>query len=147
VLSDPVLYEFIEEAPPVSVEALAARYERLARRTSTDGTQRWLNWAICEGDGRPCGYVQATVLDDRRAWIAYVLARPRWGQGIATRATAAMIDYLGRELGVRRLLASVDARNAASIALLERLAFIQAGASEAAAVELQPADRLYVRAG
>ena len=145
MLQDPAIYAFLDEAAPASLEALEARYARMAARESPDGTQRWLNWVISEEDGPPCGYVQATVLQEGRAWIAYVLAPDRWGRGLATRATGAMIDYLEGTLGVVRCMASVDAGNARSIALLERLAFQAAPESEAVAAGVGPGDRLFIR--
>ena len=145
VLQDPAIYAFLDESAPASLLALEARYARMAARKSPDGTQRWLNWAISEREGPPCGYVQATVLQDGRAWVAYVLAPDRWGRGLATRATRAMIGYLEGTLGVVRCMASVDARNARSIALLRRLAFEAAAENETAAAGLGPGDRLFIR--
>jgi ribosomal-protein-alanine N-acetyltransferase len=145
VLQDPALYAFLDDSAPASLAALRERYARLASRRSADGTQRWLNWAICEDEQPPFGYVKATVLADGRAWVAYVLARACWGRGLATRATATMIDYLEHALGVTQCLASVDAGNAKSIALLRRLAFREAGESEAAAAGISAGDRLFVR--
>src|SRR5687768_15804343 len=42
-LRDDRLYELTDDDAPVSVEALRARYEILARRRSPDGRQAWLN--------------------------------------------------------------------------------------------------------
>jgi len=57
---DEGLWEFIDEAPPVSLLALRARYRRLESRRSADGTQLWLNWPLVLNDGSVIGVVQAT---------------------------------------------------------------------------------------
>lgn len=123
-LSDGALYEFIGERPPESVEALAARYRRLEVRTSPDGLQLWLNWALWSVlSGSYVGVVQATVHPDRLAHLAFVLFREAWGQGYAREASAATIDHLRDAWGVHDVRATVDVRNHRSIGLLTRLGF------------------------
>ncbi len=43
-LLDEKLYEFIADLPPVSVDALRARYKKFEDRVSPDGSELWLNW-------------------------------------------------------------------------------------------------------
>ena len=45
-LLDARLYAFILQEPPASIEALVARYQKLAARRSPDGSEVWLNWAV-----------------------------------------------------------------------------------------------------
>jgi RimJ/RimL family protein N-acetyltransferase len=71
----------------------------------------------------PLGYVQATVLDNGSAWVAYLLGSAHQGRGHATRATAAMLTHLESEHGTSRLLANVEVENLPSIRLLQRLGF------------------------
>ena len=125
-LSDHRLYEFIGEQAPVSVEALAERYRRLATRMSPDGREHWLNWAIgSQASGRHVGWVQATVHADRSAHVAYLLFRESWGQGFAREAATAMVEHLRDAWSVRIVRATVDVRNRRSIALLEALGFVR----------------------
>lgn len=126
-LSQPALYAHLAEAPPASVDALRSRYERLARRRSPDGAEHWLNWALfCPAEGRHVGYVQATVpVGTGSPSIAYVLFANAWGRGFAREAVTAMLDHLRDAYGAREALATVDTRNARSIALLEALGFEQ----------------------
>jgi len=140
-LQDPELYEFIADTPPVSVEALRARYERLAARRSPDGRQQWLNWAIWSGADRAyVGYVQATV-EAGNAQVAYVVFRPFWGRGHGRDAVAEMMRLLRAEFGVRRFSARVDVRNQRSRALLEALGFqCVAIHPEAEVIRGQPSD-------
>lgn len=141
-LSDPAIHRYIDETPPVSVDALAERYARLERRAPPGGGARWLNWVLVDADGSCVGYVQATV-EDGIAWVAWVLGSRWWGRGLATEAVTAMLDHLAAGPDVARFLATVDAGNARSIRLLERLGFTEADAAERAARRVLPADRLY----
>ena len=145
LLSDPVLYRYIDEAPPADVDKLRARYRRLESRTSADGGEAWLNWIVREPGQPPLGFVQATVLDDGSAWVAYLLGSAHQGRGHATRATAAMLAHLEAAHGTTRLLANVELENLASIRLLQRLGFRAATAAEAARHEPTASERIFVR--
>src|SRR5881392_2854460 len=72
LLSDPKIYRY-EGKPPSSLESLRERFQRLESRRSPDGREQWLNWVIRLQGGEAAGYVQATVHEDGRAAIAYVL--------------------------------------------------------------------------
>lgn len=124
VLGHSAIYTFIPDQPPASVSTLAARYSRLESRSSPDGTQRWLNWAIRRIKDRQCiGYVQATVHPGGTADFAFVLAPPLWGLGLAREASIAMLASLFTNLGVTAVFATVDRRNLRSSGLLVRLGF------------------------
>lgn len=123
VLDDPELYVFTDDKGPTSLEALTERLRRLESRRSPDGTERWLNWVVRSGEGAVVGYVQATVRPGGEAEIAYVFGRAHWGRGFATRACNAMLEALADDYGVTRATATLDPRNAASLALLQRLGF------------------------
>ena len=142
ILCDPELHRYMDDPPPVSLDALREHYRMLERRTSPDGLQHWLNWIVIPADGEPVGFVQATV-EATTASIAYTLARAHWGRGYATRACQLMIANLVERYGVERLVAVVEVENARSIRLLERLGF--ALAADTANVSLTPSERLFVR--
>jgi RimJ/RimL family protein N-acetyltransferase len=121
VISDPSLYEFIDNKEPASEDALRKRLARLESRKSPDGTEHWLNWIVRNSAGELVGYVQATVTPDHSAEIAYVLGRAHWRKGYAHAACAAMIGELHQSYGVTRLTATLDPANTASLALLKKL--------------------------
>ena len=121
VLSDPAIYEF-ENAPPASVEALRERYRALEARRSPDGRQLWLNWTVRLKDGDVAiGYVQATVLPDTAALVAYEFNSAWWGRGLAHEAVAAAMRELRQHLGVTRFGAVFKTANERSRRLLARL--------------------------
>ena len=147
ILCDPRQFEYLDQGAPASLEALRERYRRLESRRSGDGLEQWLNWAIARlGDeASPIGFVQATVQQDGRAWVAYEVAHALWGQGIATEATRAMIEHLIAHYAVTQCMATVDRRNERSWRLLERLGFARVDAAQAAEMKIQASDWLYVR--
>jgi [ribosomal protein S5]-alanine N-acetyltransferase len=55
--------------------------------------------------------------------LAYYIARPYWGRGLATEAARAFIDYGFNELKLNRIVASVQQGNDASAHILEKLGF------------------------
>ena len=123
-LRDDALYTFIPDDPPTSASALADRYRWLEVRRSPDGQERWLNWAVRRhAGGDYVGTVQATVLPDGTALIAYVVFTRFQRRGFAFEACQALIAYLEGDLGATTLVAEIDTRNTASIALVERLGF------------------------
>jgi ribosomal-protein-alanine N-acetyltransferase len=147
-LADPRMFEFFDHPPPPSLEALRERYRKLETRRSADRREHWLNWALVLHAGPAfdaIGCVQATVLEDRRAWVAYEVAHALWGQGLAGEAMRAVLEHLATHHGVTRCMASVDARNRRSWRLLERLGFGRAGPTQAAALEVEAGDWLYLR--
>jgi RimJ/RimL family protein N-acetyltransferase len=123
VLDDADLYAFIDDKGPASEGALRERLARLENRVSPDGSQAWLNWVVRNADGAVIGYVQATVKPDHQAEIAYVVGRNYWRRGYAFAACSAMLGALATTYGVTRATATLDPDNAASLALLRKLAF------------------------
>jgi RimJ/RimL family protein N-acetyltransferase len=124
LLGDETIYTFVPGDPPASLDALRARYERLAVRRSPDAREIWLNWAVRLGETGPyVGTVQATVRDDATALLAYELGVAYRGAGYATEACRAVLDELVAAYGIAHVRAFVDTRNERSVRLLERLGF------------------------
>ncbi len=64
---------------------------------------------------------------NRRCDIGYSLAREHWGKGYAGEAVRALLGYGFEQLGLNRVEADIDPRNAASARVLERLGFAREG--------------------
>jgi Acetyltransferase (GNAT) domain len=71
--------------------------------------------------GRLVGTAGLRPLEDLGLEIFYSLSPASWGQGYATEAARAVLDYALGPLGLPEVLAEVDEGNAASIAVIERL--------------------------
>ncbi|MGV8885504.1 MAG: GNAT family N-acetyltransferase [Microbacteriaceae bacterium] len=123
VLADPALYGFIGGEPP-TIEELARRYAAQSVGQSSDGSEWWLNWVIRhKSSGALIGFVQATVEgtpEELGADIAWVVAPAAQGQGIATEAARATIQWL-RERGVDSLGAFIHPQHRASKAVAKNL--------------------------
>ena len=61
------------------------------------------------------------------AVLAFYIARPYWGQGLATEAGRAFIEHGFHRLDLDRIIATTEVGHAASIRVLEKLAFRQTG--------------------
>ena len=87
-------------------------------------------WGLClQDDPRVIGTATLSHLDfaNGRAEIGYSQARASWGNGYVREALGALLDWAFGDLGLRRIEADVDPRNAASIRTLERLGFVREG--------------------
>jgi RimJ/RimL family protein N-acetyltransferase len=74
-------------------------------------------------NGRMIGDCYFNLMEDdpRQAEIGYTLAREAQGQGFGSEAVAALLTWAFAAFDLHRIIATVDARNTASVALLERL--------------------------
>jgi RimJ/RimL family protein N-acetyltransferase len=59
--------------------------------------------------------------------IGYTVFSPYRGQGFATEAATALLDWARRERGIRHFIASVSPDNEPSLAVTRRLGFVQTG--------------------
>jgi RimJ/RimL family protein N-acetyltransferase len=123
VLADPALHAFTGD-DPASESELHARYTRQAAGQSPDGTHGWLNWVARDrATQAPAGTVQATISDGdhgRSAELAWVIATDRQGEGLATEAAGAAMDWL-RAQGVTRFVAHIHPEHGASAAVARHL--------------------------
>jgi ribosomal-protein-alanine N-acetyltransferase len=75
-----------------------------------------------------CGLYPRRGEDDAvipgEARLAFYLARAYWRRGLATEAGRAFIQYGFGELGLSRIEAGINAKNLASIRVIEKLGFV-----------------------
>lgn len=64
---------------------------------------------------------------NRRAELGFALGRMFWGRGYMTAALPVLLEFAFERLGLHRVFADADPRNARSIRLLERLGFRREG--------------------
>jgi ribosomal-protein-alanine N-acetyltransferase len=96
------------------------RDQYLGRPTRTYGL-----WAAVLKEERRyigcCGLRNAS--EENAAYLAYYLARPYWGRGLASEAAAAFIEIAFAQLHLPRLLADVDEGHVVSKHILEKFRF------------------------
>src|ERR1041384_5775473 len=75
-------------------------------------------WAtIHKGTGKfigRCGLLPWTIDGQNEVEVAYTIARKYWGQGLATEAAQAILNYGFEKLGFSRLVCLIDEKNIAS---------------------------------
>lgn len=87
-------------------------------------------WGIARrGTGQLVGTCTLASLSaaHARAEVGFALARACWGRGYVAEALPAMVRFAFGALGLHRLEADADPRNAASIRALERVGFVREG--------------------
>jgi RimJ/RimL family protein N-acetyltransferase len=126
VLDDPALYRYMPSEIPTSLTWLRERYRLLSRGLSPDASQLWLNWIVSRRDDHvPIGYVQATIpLSLDHALMGWTIGRASQGHGYARESVRAICSHLLRN-GVAEVRATIDVRNAPSIALAESIGFVR----------------------
>jgi RimJ/RimL family protein N-acetyltransferase len=106
-----------------------ARYAIETMAAADPAEPGWFQYAVeLKPDHRHIGDVGVNLNDNRmQAEIGYTLAPDRQGHGYATEAVRAVLDRLFTVQGLHKVTAECDARNVASIRLLERLGFTREG--------------------
>ena len=104
--------------------------ERGFRETWMAPKKMGLLATVFKEDGR---YIGRTGLYPRRtdqgvivpdeATLAFYLARPYWGRGLATEAGKAFIEHGFRNRGLVKIHAGMNAANLASVRVIEKLGF------------------------
>ena len=129
--SDPEVVRYLPW--PVRDRALAAEaLEPRLRQGRVDVEGEWLVLAMQLMDGPVIGEVvlKCASVENSEAELGYAMHAGYQGQGLAFEATSAMVRLATEDFGATRLIAELDARNAASARLLERLGFTLARSYE-----------------
>jgi ribosomal-protein-alanine N-acetyltransferase len=116
------------DSPPWKERARAERFIAVCAQMEQDGTGARL--AIERAaDGVFIGWcclVQWNP-DHRSATMGYCLDAAAWGQGFATEAAGALLQWAFDTLDLNRVQAQTDTRNTASSRVLEKLRFVREG--------------------
>jgi RimJ/RimL family protein N-acetyltransferase len=73
------------------------------------------------------GGCRVNKVSEREAHLGYILNQNYWGNGYATEAAKAMVEYAFTELGVHRVYADCHPENTASIRVLEKVGMVLEG--------------------
>jgi len=109
------------------LEQAIARIEELERSRASAEFYTWA--ATIGGSDRLIGTVSLFALNrtQQRAEVGYALGSCMWGRGYATEMLRTAIGFAFGSVGLSRLEADIDPRNAASCRLVERVGFVREG--------------------
>ncbi|MFA7249168.1 MAG: GNAT family protein [Dehalococcoidia bacterium] len=114
---------FAMDGEPATIDSARRRIERAVTTQWTD-CQRF---AILR-EGLLIGSITLRPeWSDMTAIVGYEIARAQWGLGFATEAATAVIQYGFECLGLERIYARVDPRNASSLRVLAKLGMTREG--------------------
>ncbi|MFF7249757.1 GNAT family N-acetyltransferase [Embleya sp. NPDC008237] len=116
------------DSPPWNERARAERFIKMCRTMADDGTGARV--AIDRAsDGAFVGWCGLTAWDEnyRSASLGYCLRDAMWGNGFATEAAHALLEWAFDTLDLNRVQAETDTRNAASARVLEKIGFVREG--------------------
>jgi len=115
----PDVRRFLFDGEMLSAAEITEAVEDSERDFDRSGYGLWLVRLMGRTD--LVGTTGLRLLDDIGLEIFYSLEPGWWGQGYATEAARAVLDYALGPLGLPEVLAEVDEGNTASVAVIERL--------------------------
>jgi RimJ/RimL family protein N-acetyltransferase len=118
VLSNKEAMRFWSTLPHATIEE-----SRIWLRSMIDAPPDLSDDYVVEHEGRVIGKAGCWRLPD----IGFILHPDYWGRGLAREALQAVIPEVFSRFPVAALTADVDPRNAASLALLKSLGFVETG--------------------
>ena len=68
-----------------------------------------------------CGLLPWTIDGQNEVEVAYTIAREYWGQGLASEAAQAILNYGFEHLNLLRLISLIDSENIASLKVAEKI--------------------------
>jgi ribosomal-protein-alanine N-acetyltransferase len=121
--SDPEVMRFIGEGKPRPLEAVERKLEKMLRYNAQNpglGT-----WIIEQKDGTFIGSACLKHLDTtEEIEVGYYFLKEYWNNGYATEVARTLIEYGQHELGLRRIVATTNPGNLASIHVLEKCGLV-----------------------
>jgi [ribosomal protein S5]-alanine N-acetyltransferase len=116
------------DAPPWKKRAQAERFIAVCMQIEQEGTGARLAMERA-ADGVFIGWCCMVKWNPnhRSARMGYCLDDAVWGQGFATEAAGALLQWAFDTLDLNRVQAETDTRNAASSRVLEKLRFVREG--------------------
>lgn len=116
------------DSPPWKERARAERFIAACKQMEREGSGarvviertvggQFIGW---------CGLVEWNP-DHRSATMGYCLDESAWGQGFATEAADALLQWAFDTLDLNRVQSEADTRNTASVRVLEKLGFVREG--------------------
>src|SRR3954447_15363850 len=124
--ADPEVMRFVAPNRPLTRAETAAQLERFVAHWDEHGFGLWAVVPRLEPGAGGVGFAGLAIPSFLPAMLPAVevgwrLAPARWGRGLATEAARASIAFGFERLGLRSIVAVVDARNERSLRVTEKL--------------------------
>jgi len=117
ILAEPDALRYFPHSDPPSRE----RVQRLVSRQLEHWQEHGYGWWAVELQGEFIGWCGLQYLPETdEVEVAYLLAKPYWGRGLASEGAQASLRYGFEELGLRRIVGIVHSENKASQRVLEK---------------------------
>ncbi len=127
VFSDPEVMRYWSSPPFESREQAQDLVDEIRRHFADKSLFQWGIELVDEGRVIGTCTLAEPSEQNRRAEVGFALGRAWWGRGYAREAVEALLGFAFGQLGLHRIEADADPRNAASIGLLERVGFVREG--------------------
>lgn len=121
----PDVRRFLFDGAVLSPEEITGAIGDSARDFAAGGYGLWLIWK--PGGTEMAGTAGLRPLEDLGLEVFYSLAPGAWGQGYATEAARAILEFGFAELGVRRIWATCRPENVGSCRVLEKIGMVREG--------------------
>ena len=126
VTGDPLAMRYWHPGPDPDVEAAAARISAIEAQWQRHGFGDW--GVLDRSDGELIGFAGLHHLDGMaEVNLGYVLAPSHWRRGIGTELCRLLLAHAFTRLDLPDVVAVIDPRNAASLALAERCGLSRRG--------------------
>jgi ribosomal-protein-alanine N-acetyltransferase len=127
ITRDPEVMRYIADGRPLTWDETDHNLKTIVRAFCRRGYGRWA--MVHKASGRLLGYCGFTMFDEEvGVELAYMLARPYWGMGLAAEAARACLRYAFDTLKLGSLAALTMPGNARSRRLLDMLGMRLVGA-------------------
>lgn len=115
--SDPEVARYADWPLATSIERTIERIRGSAARWDSGEEYRWV---ITQPEtDRAVGAISCFV-DGHAAEFGFLIQRPHWGKGYATEAARAVVGWATSQPSIRRVWATCDCENIASVRVLEK---------------------------
>jgi ribosomal-protein-alanine N-acetyltransferase len=131
---DTRIWTYLPQLRPADREAVRERFRRWLAPPPPEMPEAlsFENWVGFERATREIvGTFQATMVRDGSATIGYIVFPDHQRRGYALEAMTAVCSYLRDAHAIRRIVADMDRRNAASVAVAQRLGMLEIRAANA----------------
>jgi RimJ/RimL family protein N-acetyltransferase len=125
--SDPEVVRYMDWGPNTEADTRAFLERSLAPSTAEQRTNFELAVIDTHSNTLLGGAGLHVDASGIQAMIGYCFARAAWGRGIATEASAALVQFGFHDLGLHRIWAGCDSENHRSRRVLEKLGMRQEG--------------------